>query len=105
MADEFLDPTLGELWRRQQDHEDRAERSHQALSARIDEQIRRVERDHDEDLAQLRRDAIGSLNERMGRLEGRSGVTWGWIIAGATLLIGVVGVLIEAWSAAKGAAK
>ena len=102
VADDY---SLGELWRRQHDHEERSERSHQALSNRIDEQIRRVEQDHDEDLAQFRRDAFDPLVERLKRMEGRSGVTWGWIVAGATLLIGVVGLLIEAWSAAKGAAK
>lgn len=111
------EPTPGELWRRQQDHEDRSERAHQALSARIDhlaahtvplgeyqtawqarsDQIQRIEKEHDQDL-----DAI---SRRVDRVEGRSGATWGWILAGATLLIGVVGVLIEAWSAAKGAAK
>jgi hypothetical protein len=97
------EPTPGELWRRQQDHEKRSERAHEALASRLDEQIRRVEKDHDEDFAQFRHDAFDPLVERVKKVEGRSGVTWGWIVAGATLLIGVVGVLIEAWSAARGA--
>lgn len=112
MSDE---PTPGELWRRQRDHEERSERAHQALDARIDylaahtvplgeyqtaerarsDQIQRLEKEHDED--------VGRLSKRVDKQEGRSGATWGWIVAGATLLIGVVGVLIEAWSAAKGA--
>lgn len=123
MADESLEPTFGELWRRQQEHEDRSDRAHDGLSARIDylaahtvplgeyqtaerarsDQIQRLERDHDEDLDKMRQTELKPMAERLARQEGRSGVTWGWILAGGTALLGVVGVLIDAWSAAKGA--
>lgn len=120
MAD---DVSPGELYRRQVDHEERSERAHEALGRRITDlaaktvplgewqqareagarELARMEREHDEDLDKFRENEVKPLVARVEKLEKRAGVAWGWVLLGGTLLVGVVGVLIQAWAATKGA--
>lgn len=117
------DVTAGELDRRLEAHERRTDRIHGELDSRItnlakdvvplaewqraerfrDAELQRMAREHDEDLTELRDDVIKPLAERVGKLEKRPGVAWGWVVAGGTLLITLLGVFIQAWAAAKGA--
>jgi hypothetical protein len=117
------DVSTGELTRRLDSHEEGAWRAHEALGSRItdlaahtvplgewqraervrDEAMARVEREHDTDLLELRANVIKPLVDRVEKLEKRSGVAWGWVVAGGTLFVTVLGVLIQAWAAAKGA--
>lgn len=120
MAD---DVTAGELDRRLEAHERRTDRIHGEQDARItnlakdtvpllayqqaerarDQEMARVQREHDEDLTELKDNVIKPLASRVEKLEKRPGVAWGWVVAGGTLLVAVLGVLIQAWAAAKGA--
>lgn len=120
MAD---DVTAGELDRRLDAHERRTDRIHGELDSRItnlakdtvpllayqqaerarDAELQRMSREHEGDLTELRDNVIKPLVGRVEKLEGRPGVAWGWVVAGGTLLITVLGVLIQAWAAAKGA--
>lgn len=120
MAD---DVSTGELDRRLDAHERHTDRIHDELASRItdvakdmvplslfqqserarDQEMQRVAREHDEDLAELKDNVIKPLVGRVEKLEKRPGVAWGWVVAGGTLLITVLGVLIQAWAAAKGA--
>lgn len=123
MSDDDRRVSTGELDRRLGAHETRTDRIHGELDSRItnlakdvvplgewqraerarDAELARMAREHDEDLVELRDDVIKPLAERIGKLERRPGVAWGWVVAGGTLLIGLLGVLIQAWAAAKGA--
>lgn len=115
--------STGELDRRLESHERRTDRIHGELDQRItnvakdmvpllayqqaerarDAELQRVAREHDEDLTELKEDVIKPLAARVEKLEKRPGVAWGWVVAGGTLLVTVLGVLIQAWAAAKGA--
>lgn len=117
------DVTAGELDRRLEAHERRTDRIHGEQDARItnlakdtvpllayqqaerarDQEMARVQREHDEDLTELKDNVIKPLASRVEKLEKRPGVAWGWVVAGGTLLVAVLGVLIQAWAAAKGA--
>ena len=117
------DVTAGELDRRLDAHERRTDRIHGELDSRItnlakdtvpllayqqaerarEAELQRMNRQHDEDMTELRDDVIKPLAARVDKLEKRPGVAWGWAVAGGTLLIGLLGVLIQAWAAAKGA--
>lgn len=123
MSDDDRRVSTGELDRRLGAHESRTDRIHGELDSRItnlakdvvplgewqraerarDAELARMNREHDEDLTELRDDVIRPLAARVESLEKRPGVAWGWVVAGGTLLIGLVGVLIQAWAAAKGA--
>lgn len=120
MADDI---STGELNRRLDAHEERAERAHKEQGDRItdlaahtvplgewqraerarDQEMTRMARDHDEDMTELKDNVIKPLVGRVEKLEKRPGVAWGWVVAGGTLLVTVLGVLIQAWAAAKGA--
>lgn len=98
------DVSPGEVYRRLVDHEQRTDRTHAALDSRITDVAKdsvtvrmwqQAEQDRDRE--------VQSLTQRVDKLEKRPGVAWGWIFVAGTFLIGVVGVLIQAWSAAKGA--
>lgn len=117
------DVSPGEVFRRLKDHEERTDRVHAALDSRVtslakdmvsleawrtaerarDAESQRLAHEHDEDLAELKDNVIKPLAARVEKLEKRPGVAWGWVVAGGTLLITVLGVLIQAWAAAKGA--
>lgn len=117
------DVTAGELDRRLEAHERRTDRIHGELDSRItnvakdmvplivyqqgerdrDRELQRLETEHDQDLTSLRDNVIKPLADRVSKLEKRPGMAWGWFVAGGTLLVTVLGVLIQAWAAAKGA--
>lgn len=120
MAD---DVSPGELYRRQIDHEQRTDRVHAALDGRLtdlakdtvpmdvwrtaerarDAEVQRMARERHEDLADLKDTIIKPILGRLDKLEKRPSIAWGWVVVGGTLLVGVLGVLIQAWAAAKGA--
>lgn len=120
MAD---DVSAGWVDRRLDAHERHTDRTHDELASRItnlakdtvplgewqraerarNAELARMSREHDEDLTELKTNVIQPLVGRVEKLEKRPGVAWGWVVAGGTLLIGVLGVLIQAWAAAKGA--
>lgn len=117
------DVTAGELDRRLEAHERRTDRIHGEQDARItnlakdtvpllayqqaerarDAELQRMNREHDEDLAELKDNLIKPLVGRVERLEKRPGLAWGWVVAAGTLIVTVLGVLVQAWAAAKGA--
>lgn len=121
MADDNI--STGELDRRLESHERRTDRIHGELDSRIanlakdtvpliayqqaerarDQEIQRIIHEHDEDLTELKDNVIKPLVGRVDKLEKRPGVAWGWVVAGGTLLVTVLGVLIQAWVAARGA--
>jgi hypothetical protein len=117
------DVSTGELNRRLDAHETRTDRIHGEQDARLtnlakdmvplgewqraerarDAELQRMDREHAEDLTELKDNVIKPLVGRVEKLEKRPGVAWGWVVAGGTLLITVLGVLVQAWAAAKGA--
>lgn len=117
------DVSTGELNRRLDAHENRTDRIHGEQDARLtnlakdmvplslfqaserarDQEMARMARERDEDLTDLKDNVLKPLVGRVERLEKRPGVAWGWVIVGGTFLVTVLGVLIQAWTAAKGA--
>jgi hypothetical protein len=98
------DPTTGEVYRRLQDHEQRTALEHRAIDDRItrasSEAVQadvyaRAERDRDRELRQL--------EGRLEKLEARPGLTWGRVVAGATVVAGLLAVLLQAYATVKGA--
>jgi len=98
------DVTVGELDRRLRDHEKRSDNEHKLLHARIDQVAAssvhvdvhdQIEHNRDEDLENVR--------SRVGVLEAKPGVTKSQILAVVTVTIGIIGLVIQAYSAAQGA--
>lgn len=120
MADE---PTPGELYRRFQDHEQRTDRIHSELDNRItrmaaesvpldvwhqaerarDQQHAQLEREQQEALRRLRDDTIKPLQADVKELKKRP--RGNLVIASgvAVAVIALLALVVQTWSAAKGA--
>lgn len=101
MADE---PTPGELFRRQRDHEQRTDRIH----AELDNRITQVARDSVPLVAyqadQRARDReLTDLRDEVKEIRERPGLTWGRIVAIGTVVIALAGLLVQAYGTLKGA--
>lgn len=101
MADE---PTPGELFRRQRDHEQRTDRIHAELDNRITQVAKDCvplvayqadQRARDRELTDLR-DEVKEIRERPGLTVGR-------IVAIATVVIALAALLVQAYGTLKGA--
>lgn len=89
MPDEL---SLGELGRGQ-------ERLERGLAS----EVRRLEREHAEDLRKLREDVIKPLVERVAVLEKRPGLTAGrWAVI-ATAVVAVLALAVQAYGTLRGA--
>lgn len=120
MADE---PTSAEIGRRLDAHELRTDRIHAELEAHInrasaemvplnvyqadqrarDQQYAQGQRDHDDDLRQLREDVIRPLAERVGMLERAKSMSFGRWVGVLGVVAAFAGVIVTAWATSKGA--
>jgi hypothetical protein len=101
VADE---PTPGELFRRQRDHEQRTDRIH----AELDNRITQVARDAVPLVAyqadQRARDReLADVREEIKEIRDRPGLTWGRIAAISTVVIALAALLVQAYGVLKGA--
>lgn len=113
----------GEVYRRLVDHEQRTDRTHAALDARVtdvakdmvplglyqqserdrDRELARLEAEHDQDLTSLRDNVIKPLADRVRALEERPAMTLGRWLGVATVVIALVGLLVQAYGTLQGA--
>lgn len=121
MADE---PSPGELDRRFTAHELRTDRQHAELEAHInrvaaemvplnvyqadqrarDQQQAQAQRDHDDDLRQLREDVIKPMDNRLGILERAKSMSFARWVGALGVVAAFAGVIVTAWATSKGAA-
>ena len=101
MAD---DPTLGELWRRQHDHEERSERAHAAIDSRMTEvATKAVPLDVWQQKEAARDAELQVIRDDVKEVRDRPAMTLGKWIAVIGVVIAFLGLVVTAWAAAKGA--
>lgn len=120
MADEV---SAAELGRRQDAHELRTDRIHAELEAHINrvaaemvplnvyqadqralaQQQAQAQRDHDDDLRQLREDVIKPLTERVSVLERLRTMGFGRWVGVLGVVAAFASVIVTAWATSKGA--
>lgn len=120
MAD---DPTSAEIGRRLDAHEIRTDRIHAELESHIrsvaaesvplavyqadqrarDQQQLQAQRDHDDDLRQLREDVIRPLSDRVGMVEKARSMSFGRWVGVLGVVAAFAGVIVTAWATSKGA--
>lgn len=97
------DITPGELDRRMRDHEQRTVIEHKTIHDRIGristESVQldvhaQVEKDRDRE--------IKALEQRVRALETKPGITWGRAMAGVTVVIAILALMIQAYSTVRG---
>lgn len=98
------DVSTGELDRRIRDHEMRSVQEHQTLHARISKVSsdsvqmdvqNQVEKDRDKEMA--------AVIARLVKVETRPGLTWSRALAGATVVVGIIALLLQAYATVRGA--
>jgi hypothetical protein len=117
------DPTSAEIGRRLDAHEFRTDRIHAELEAHINRvaaemvplnvyqadqralaQLQaQAQREHDDDLRQLREDVIRPLSERVGLLEKAKSMSFGRWVGVLGVVAAFAGVIVTAWATSKGA--
>jgi len=98
------DITTGELDRRIRDHEKRSAAEHQVIHDRISRvSSESVQVDVHTEIENERKKEIEEVKRRVSALEARPGITLGRAVVAITVLVGILGLLIQAYTAVKGA--
>lgn len=115
--------STGEVYRRLLDHKQDSDRTHAALDAKLtelakdtvpllayqqaerarDAELQRMNREHDQDLAELKDNVIKPLVSRVEKLEERPGMTLGRWMGILTVAAAFLALAVQAYGTLKGA--